>query len=171
MKQTALAVFLVLLVVGALWAQEAEPKRGAFSLQGGGSLVAPVGIELEFFAGRVGMSLETRLLVLKLDDDLSGALEPGVNIRFYLAGPDSSLFLFTGAGFLSLWNLSPFALEQGIVKPRAGFGYNWLPGERDRWRLGLEFGVAWLQEVIEGELSDIVFPLVPHCMLVLGRVF
>jgi hypothetical protein len=171
MKRTALAIFLVLVIVGTGWAQESEPTKGAFSLQGGGSRIAPVGVELEFLVGRVGLSLETRLLVLNLDDNLSGTLEPGINLRFYLVGTDGSLFLFTGAGFLSIWQLSPFSLDQGIVKPRAGFGYNWLLGSEDNWRIGLEIGVAWLQEVIEGDLYDILFPLMPHFMLVLGRTF
>lgn len=171
MKRTALVAVLVLLVVGAGWAQEAEPRRGAVSLQAGGSLVAPVGVELEFLLGSVGLSVETRLLVLKLGGEWSGTLEPGFNLRFYFSGVDGSLFFFTGAGFLSIWQLNPFSLNQGIVKPRAGFGYNWLLGKDDSWRFGLEIGAAWLQEVIPGDLYDILFPLVPHVMLAFGRMF
>ncbi len=171
MKQTALMAALVLLVVGAGWAQETKPLRGAFSLQGGGSLVAPVGVELEFLRGPVGLTLETRLLVLKLGGDWSGTLEPGIDLRFYFSGLDGSLFFFTGASFLSLWRLSPFVLDQGIVKPRTGLGYNWLLGKENRWRVGLEIGAAWLQEVIEGDLYDIHFPLVPHVLLAFGRTF
>jgi hypothetical protein len=103
--------------------------------------------------------------------DWSGALEPGINLRFYFGGIDRSLFLFTGAGFLFLWQFSPFGLEQGIVKPRVGLGYAWLLGEQERWRLGLEIGTAWLQEVIQGDLYDIHFPLVPHLLLVFGRTY
>jgi len=171
MKRTALLAVLVLLVVRAGWAQEAEQRKGAVSLQAGGCLVAPVGVELEFLLGSVGLSLETRLFALKPGGDWSGVMEPGFNLRFYFRGADGSLFFFTGVGFLSLWQLSPFSLDQGIVKPRAGFGYNWLLGEEDRWRFGLEIGAAWLQEVIRGDLYDIQFPLVPHLMLAFGRTF
>jgi len=171
MKRTAFVVVLVLLVVGAASAQEAEPARGALSLQGGGSLVAPVGIELEFLTGSVGLSLETRLLVWKLGGDWSGTLEPGINLRFYFSGVDRSLFFFAGVSFLSLWTLSPFSLGQGILKPRTGFGYNWLLGAEDSWRLGLEIGVSTLQELIEGDLYDIMLPVVPHAMLLFGRTF
>ena len=141
------------------------------SLQAGGSLVAPLGVELEFLRGVIGLGLETRLLVLKLRGEWAGTLEPGINLRFYFSGVDGSLFLFTGVSFLSLWPLSSFSLDQGILKPRAGLGYTWLPGEDDRWRIGLEIGVVWLQEIIEGDLYDIQFPLVPHLMLALGRTF
>jgi len=162
---------LALLVVGTVLAQEAGPPRGAFSIQGGGSLVAPVGVELEFLRGSVGVTLETRLLVLKLGGDWSGTLEPGIDLRFYFSGLDGSLFCFAGASFLSLWRLSPFALDQGILKPRTGLGYNWLLGKEDSWRVGLEIGAAWLQEVIPGDLYDIHFPLVPHVLLAFGRMF
>ena len=87
---------------------------------------------------------------------------------------NSSLFFFLGADFLMVWDLEPFVLEQGIVKPRAGLGYQRLLGSSNRWRLGLEIGAAWLQEVVEGDQGDLydpVFPLMPHVLLVLGRAF
>jgi hypothetical protein len=175
MKRTALvvlpALIMIVLVSAAGWAQEDGQPRGVFSLQAGGALVAPAGLELEFLLGSVGLSLETRLGAGKSGVDWSGAVEPGINLRFYFGGIDRSLFLFTGAGFLSLWQLSPFGLEQGIVKPRAGLGYSWLLGEQERWRLLLEVGTAWLQEVIEGDLYDIQFPLVPHLLVGFGRKF
>jgi hypothetical protein len=171
MKRTALAAVLVLLALVPGWTQEAPQQRGAVSLQAGGSLVAPVGVELEFLLGSVGLSVETRLLVWKLGGDWSGVLEPGLNLRFYAGGPDGNLFFFAGAGFLTLFEFSPFALEQGIAKARAGLGYNWLLGAGGRWRIGLEIGAAWLQELIDGDAYDISFPLVPHALLILGRTF
>jgi hypothetical protein len=171
MKRMALASVLLLLVLGTVWTQEAQQPRGAFSLQAGGSLVAPAGVELEFLLGSIGLSLETRLLVWKLGGEWSGTVEPGVDLRFYFNAVERSLFFFTGAGFLTLWRFTPFALNQGIVKPRAGFGYNWLLGKDKGLRFGLEIGVAWLQELIEGDLYDIQFPVVPHLLLVFGRTF
>jgi hypothetical protein len=171
MKRMALVTVLLLLALGSGWTQEANSQRGAVSLQVGGSLVAPAGVELEFLLGSVGLSVETRLLVWKLSGDWSGILEPGLNLRFYAGGPDGSLFFFAGVSFLTFWPFSPFSLEQGIVKPRAGLGYNWLLGAEDRWRVGLEVGAAWLQELIEGDAYDISFPLVPHALLILGRTF
>jgi hypothetical protein len=162
---------LVLLVVNAAVAQEAEPTRGALSLQGGGSAVAPVGIELEFLLGSVGLSVESRLLVVKWRGDWIGSLEPGLNLRYYFGDLDSGLFFFAGISFLSLWQLGPFLLDQGILKPRAGFGYNWLLGEENRWRLGLEIGAAWLQELLQGDTYDILFPAVPHVLLLIGKTF
>lgn len=169
MRRTALVVVLVLLITGTALAQ--EPVKGALSLQGGGSLVAPVGVELEFLLGSVGFSVESRLLVLKLNGDWVGTLEPGINLRYYFGDVDGSLFVFTGVSFLSLWQFSPFSLDQGILKPRAGFGYNWLPGEQNTWRLGLEVGASWLQELVQGNRYDILFPLVPHVLLLLGKTF
>jgi hypothetical protein len=171
MKRSVFVLLMAILIVGSAWTEEGDRPKGAVSLQAGASLVAPVGVELEFLQGAIGLSLETRLLVLKLSGDPAGTLEPGINLRFYLSGLDGSLFLFTGVSFLSLWRLSSFALYQGILKPRAGLGYNWLLGKDDDWRLALEIGAAWLQEVIEDDLYDIQFPLVPHVMLVFGRMF
>jgi len=161
----------VLLVVGTAFAQKAEPVKGALSLQGGGSLVAPVGVELEFLLGSVGFSVESRLLVLKLRGDWVGSLEPGINLRYYFGDVEGGLFFFTGVSFLSLWQFSPFSLDQGVLKPRAGFGYNWLLGEQNTWRLGLEVGASWLQELVQGDRYDILFPLVPHVLLLLGKTF
>ncbi len=171
MKRTVAVLALAIMVVGIGWTQEAEQWKGAISFQLGGSLVAPAGVEAEFFLGPVGLSVETRLLVLKLAGTLAGTLEPGINLRLYFNVLDGSLFFFSGAGFLTVWNLSPFSFEQGIVKPRAGFGYNLLLGKDYRWRLGLEIGAAWLQPVMEGDLYDFVFPLVPHLLLIFGRAF
>lgn len=171
MKRIVLVLLLAILFVGMGWTDGRSVPRGAVALQGGGSLVAPAGVELEFLLGPVGLSVETRLLVWKPGGQWSGTLEPGFNMRFYFDGVDGSLFFFAGAGFLSLWSLSPFSLDQGILKPRTGFGYNWLLGGEDSWRLGLEIGAAWLQELIEGDLYDILFPVVPHAMLVFGRTF
>jgi hypothetical protein len=171
MKRTAFVVVLVLLVVNAAVAQEAEPTRGALSLQGGGSAVAPVGVELEFLLGSVGLSVESRLLVVKWRDDWISSLEPGFNLRYYFGDVDGSLFCFAGISFLSLWQFSPFSLDQGLLRPRAGFGYNWLPGEENRWRFGLEIGAAWLQELVQGDTYDILFPVVPHVLILIGRTF
>jgi len=171
MKRTALVVLLVLLAGVAAFAQTVEPAGGALALQGGGSLAAPVGVEIEFLLGSVGFSVESRFLVLKLSGDWVGTLEPGINLRYYFGDVDGSLFFFTGVSFLSLWQFSPFSLDQGILKPRAGFGYNWLAGKEDAWRLGLEVGAAWLQELVRGNRYDILFPLVPHVLLLLGRTF
>jgi len=115
--------------------------------------------------------VDTRILVLKLGGEWSAALEPGMSLRVYFNGLDRSLFFFTGVGFLTLWSLGPFSIEQGILKPKAGFGYNFLLGKDGRYRLALEIGAAWLQTVIEGDLHDIVFPLVPHFLLIFGRAF
>ena len=171
MKRSVAVLLMAILIVAVAWTEEVERPKGAVSLQAGGSLVAPVGVELEFFQGAIGLSLETRLLVLKMSGDWVGTLEPGINLRYYFSGFDGSLFFFTGASFLSIWRLSSFALQQGILKPRAGLGYNWLLGKEDSGRFGLEIGAAWLQEIIEGDLYDIQFPLVPHLMLVFGRTF
>jgi hypothetical protein len=171
MKRTALTVVLALLILAAASAQGTEPAKGALSLQGGGCLVAPVGVEFEFLLGSVGLSVESRLLVLKLKGDWVGTLEPGINVRYYFGDFDGSLFVFTGVSFLSLWQFSPFSLDQGILKPRAGLGYNWLLGDQHSWRLGLEVGASWLQELVQGDRYDILFPLVPHILFLLGKTF
>ena len=171
MKRTVLALMIVILAVGVGWTEEAGQPKSAVSFQLGGSLVAPVGVEAEFFMGSIGLSMHTRLLVMKLTGEWAGSLEPGMSLRVYLDGLDRSLFFFTGAGFLTLWNLNPFSFEQGIVRPKAGFGYNLLLGKDGKYRLGFEIGAAWLQSVIEGDLYDIQFPLVPHFLLIFGRAF
>ncbi|MBN2554220.1 MAG: hypothetical protein JXB06_15690 [Spirochaetales bacterium] len=171
MKRTVVVVTLMVLILAAGWTQEGEPRKTVLSIQAGGLMVAPVGLEAEFFLGRVGLCVETRLLLLRLHGEPAGTLEPGVNLRFYSGEPGDGLFVFTGAGFLTVWRLSPFSFEQGIVKPRAGFGYARFFGSEDRWRLAAEVGAGWLQEVLEGDLYEPVFPLLPHLLLVLGRVF
>jgi hypothetical protein len=169
MKRTALVVVLVLLIVGTACAQ--QPAKGAISLQGGGCLAAPVGVEIEFLLGSVGLSVESRFLVWKFGGDWVGTLEPGINLRYYFGDVDGSLFFFTGVSFLSLWQFSPFSLDQGILRYRAGLGYNWLLGTEDNWRLGLEVGASWLQELVQGDSYDIVFPLAPHLLVILGKIF
>jgi opacity protein-like surface antigen len=171
MKRTVLVVVLALMIAATSSAQKVEPVKGIISLQGAGYRVAPVGVELEFLLGSVGLSVESRLFVLKSGGDWVGALEPGINLRYYFGDVDGSLFLFTGLSFLSLWQFSPFSLDQGILKPRAGLGYNWLLGEQNSWRLGLEVGTSWLQELVQGDRYDILFPLVPHILLLLGKTF
>jgi hypothetical protein len=171
MKRAALCVVLAILFVGMSWAQQGGQCKAALSLQAGGSLAAPAGLKGEMFVGRLGLSLETRVLLPKLAGKWTGALEPGVNFRLYFGELERSLFFFAGAGFLSLWTLKPFSFEQGIVKPRAGLGYNRLLGKDKRYRVALEIGAAWLQEVDRGDLRDILFPLVPHFLLVFGRTF
>jgi hypothetical protein len=162
---------IALLAACAGWTQEAEQRKSAVSFQLGGSFVAPVGAEAEFFLGSIGLIVDTRLLVLKLAGEWTATLEPGMSLRVYFDGLDRSLFFFTGAGFLTLWSLSPFSFDQGILKPKAGFGYSLLLGKDGRTRLGFEIGAAWLQNLIEGDLYDIVFPLVPHFLLIFGRVY
>ena len=171
MKRIVVVLLLAILFVGMGWTDGPPVPKGAVALQAGGSLVAPAGVELEFLTGPVGLSLETRFLVWKLGGDWSGTLEPGINLRFYFSGLDRSMFFFAGVSFLSLWTLSPFSMDQGILKPRTGFGYNLLLGAEDSWRLGLEIGAAWLQEIFEGDLYDIMFPVVPHAMLLFGKTF
>ena len=177
MKRTALATLaglaavLALLVGGTAFAQEGVKAKGVLSLQGGGSLKAPVGVELEYLIGSVGFGVESRLFVLRSGGDWIGALEPGINLRYYFGEVDGGLFAFTGVSFLSLWQFSPFSLDQGILKPRAGLGYNWLPGQENTWRLGLEVGVSWLQELVRGDRYDILFPLAPHILLLIGKTF
>jgi hypothetical protein len=169
MKRTALVVVLLLRVLGAVFAQEAGTPRGALSLQVGGSLLAPIGVELEFLSGSLGFTVGSRLLVWKLGGDWVGALEPGINLRYYFGDVDASLFFFTGVSFLSLWQFSHFSLDQGILKPRAGLGYNWLLGKENKRRLGLEVGACWLQELVRGDTYDILFPLLPHILIVIGK--
>jgi hypothetical protein len=175
MKGTALVVIMAALLAAAAPAQEADSpaaeRKGNISLQVGGSLVAPVGIEAEKYLGSFGMAVETRLLVRRVDGEAAGSLEPGLNLRRYFGDPKRSLFFFAGAGVLTLWNFSPFSLDQGILKVRGGFGHNWLAGEGDRWRLGLEVGAVWLYELKEGELYDILFPVLPHFLLLFGRAY
>jgi hypothetical protein len=187
MKRTVLVLALIIVTFGIAWTQEAEKvqpaqsapqaaeaPKAAVSVQACGSMVAPFGVEAEFFMGSVGLSVETRLFVRKLGGELVGVLEPGINLRIYFSELDSSLFFFTGADFLMVWDLKPVVLEQGIVKPRAGLGYQRLLGKSRKWRLGLEIGAAWLQEVVEGDQGDLydpVLPLLPHVLLVLGRAF
>jgi hypothetical protein len=146
-------------------------RKGAISLQAGGSLLAPVGVEAEKYLGSFGLAVETRLLVRRADGRAAGSLEPGLNLRYYFDDPKRSLFVFAGAGVLTLWDFSPFSMDQGILKVRAGLGHNWLIGAGDRWRLGLEVGAVWLYELAEGDQYDIVFPVLPHFLLLFGRAY
>jgi hypothetical protein len=171
MKRCVAVILMAVLISCIAWTADQAQSRGAVSGQAGGTLVAPAGAELEFLLGSVGLIAEMRLMVLPLGGDWSLTLEPGVNFRYYVNATASSLFYFAGVNFLSLWRLSPFSPDQGIVKARSGLGYNWLLGTDSRWRLGLEIGAAWLQEVIEDDLYDLKFPLVPHLLVFAGRRF
>jgi hypothetical protein len=189
MKVTALVLVMAALLAGSASAQEADSpprgpdapvreadappvaRRGNISLQAGGSLLAPVGVEAEKYLGSFGLAVETRLLVRRADGQAAGSLEPGLNTRYYFDDPKRSLFLFAGAGVLTLWDFSPFSADQVILKVRAGLGHNWLTGEADRWRFGLEVGAVWLYELMEGDQYDIIFPVLPHFLLLFGRAY
>jgi len=174
-RRTVLVLILVSTSMLMGWTANAEESgkrpKAALSLQVGGLLAAPLGIEAELLFGPVGLAVESRLFVRRMAGEWAGTLEPGLNLRLYFGEPEQTLFFFGGADFLMIWSLQPFALDQGFVKPRAGFGYHRLLGNAGQWRLALEIGAAWLQPVNDGELYDLVSPLLPHFLLVFGRAF
>jgi len=142
----------------------------------GGGVLAPLGIGAEFFLGPVGLGVEVRGMFLVLGGNGVGTLEPGATVRFYFGDLDSALFLMAGASYVTGWvigNGGASTADFGLLKPKVAVGYNALFGRDSRTRFAVELGGVYMWPVVAGEViqaSDL-FPILPHILLMFGRVF
>jgi len=171
MKKVLIALIVFALVGGMAWSQEESQPRSSVSFVLGGSLVAPIGVGFEFFVGTVGIAGEVRGLFLAVEGDAIGTLEPGVYLRFYFSDLDSSFYLFGGSSYLTVWDSQAGVVDAGILKPKAGVGYNALFGKDNRTRFNVELGGVWFKPVEQGEIIDMGSLLLPHFLIGFGRTF
>jgi hypothetical protein len=175
MKRVLLVVLMLALLAGLAFGQEAKKPIGAVSFELGGSVVAPIGIGAEFFLGPVGLGAELRFLFLGYGGNVVGALDPGAAVRFYFGDLDSSLYLMGGVSYLTAFAVgggSAGTSSVGVLKPKAGIGYNALFGKNNRTRFAIELGAVGFFPVAEGDVIPVdTVPVLPHLLLMFGRAF
>jgi len=175
MKRVLVVVLMLALLAGLAFGQEAKRPTAAVSLELFGSIIAPIGVGAEFFLGPVGLGVEVRGLFLGMQGNLIGTVEPGAAVRFYFSDLDSSLFLMGGVSYVTAFALgdSTGTAPIGLLKPKAGIGYNALFGKDNRTRFAIELGAVYMWPVVQGDALDIsnLFPILPHFLLMFGRAF
>ena len=175
MKRVLVVVLMLALLAGLAFGQEAKRPTAAVSLELFGSIIAPIGVGAEFFLGPVGLGVEVRGLFLGMQGNLIGTVEPGAAVRFYFSDLDSSLFLMGGVSYVTAFALgdSTGTAPIGLLKPKAGIGYNALFGKDNKTRFAIELGAVYMWPVVQGDALDIsnLFPILPHFLLMFGRAF
>ena len=176
MKKILLVILMLALLAGLAFGQEEKKPTAAVSFELFGSIIAPIGIGAEFFLGPVGLGVELRFLFLGLEGNFIGSVEPGGSVRFYFGDLESSLFLMGGVSYLTVFAIGEGTASTagvGFLKPKAGIGYNALFGKDNKTRFAIEVGAVYMWPIIEGDVitTDVVFPFLPHFLLMFGRVF
>jgi len=171
MKKVLIVLVVLVLIGGVAWSQEAKRPLGAVSFLLGGSVVAPIGVGLEFFLGPVGLALEARGLFFAYEGSAFGTFDPGAYLRFYFSGVDSSLYLVGGASYLTFWETEAGVVEAGLLKPKAGVGYNALFGRDNRIRFNAELGGVGFIPVVEGDFFEMPALILPHFLIGFGYAF
>jgi len=174
MKRIVVLVLMLVLLAGLAFGQEKKPTA-AVSFELFGSIIAPMGIGAEFFLGPVGLGAELRFLFLGYGGNLVGTVEPGAAVRFYFGDLDSSMFLMGGVSYVTAFALgeSSGMAPVGLLKPKAALGYNALFGKGNKTRFAIELGAVYMLPVVEGDVFDLsnLFPILPHFLIMFGRVF
>ena len=176
MKKVLLVILMLAVLSGLAFGQEEKKPTAAVSFVLLGGIVAPIGINAEFFLGPVGLAAEVRGIFIGYGGNLIGSVEPGANVRFYFSGLDSSMYLMGGVSYLTVFAIgegSAGLANAGILKPKAAVGYNALFGKSNRTRFAIELGAVYMRPVLEGDvipMSD-MFPILPHFQLMFGRAF
>ena len=175
MKRVLVVVLMLALLAGLAFGQEAKRPTAAVCLELFGSIIAPIGVGAEFFLGPVGLGIEVRGLFLGMQGNLIGTVEPGAAVRFYFSDLDSSMFLMGGVSYVTAFALgeSSGTAPIGLLKPKAGIGYNALFGKNNKTRFAIELGAVYMWPVVQGDALDIsnLFPILPHFLLMFGRAF
>jgi hypothetical protein len=175
MKRILVVVLMLALLVGLAFGQEKNPTA-AVSFELFGSIIAPMGIGAEFFLGQhLGLGVELRGLFLGYEGNMVGTVEPGGAVRYYFGDLESSMFLMGGVSYVTAFAVGEGSgvSSIGILKPKAGVGYNAFFGKNNKTRFAIELGAVYMQPVVEGDVIDIgeMFPILPHFLIMFGRVF
>jgi hypothetical protein len=176
MKRVLLVVLMLAVLAGLAFGQEEKKPVAAVSFELFGGIIAPIGIGAEFFLGPVGLGAEVRGIFIGYQGNLIGSVEPGAAVRFYFSQLDSTMYLMGGVSYLTAFAIgegSASTAGVGILKPKAGIGYNALFGKNNKTRFAIELGAVYMAPVVEGDVisTDFLFPILPHFMLMFGRAF
>ncbi|MBN1836148.1 MAG: hypothetical protein JW820_09885 [Spirochaetales bacterium] len=172
MKKVLIVLVVLALIGGVAWSQEARKPIGAVSFLLGGSVVAPIGVGVEFFLGHLGLGIEARGLFIAVEGEALGTFDPGALIRFYFSDLDSSLYLMGGASYLTVWDTEVGAVAGGLLKPKAGVGYNGMFGRDNRIRFNVELGGVGFVPLVEGEfIEGMPAMILPHFLIGFGYAF
>ena len=176
MKRILVAALLLVMLAGLAFGQEAKRPTAAVSFELFGSVLALMGANAEFFLGPVGLSGEVRFLFFSYGGNFLGFVEPGAAVRFYFSELESSMFLMGGVSYLTAFGLGSGGAgvtNVGLLKPKAGVGYNVLFGKGNKTRFAIELGAVYMVPVVAGDAipSSDLFPILPHLLIMFGRVF
>jgi hypothetical protein len=177
MKKMLLVLVAVIFLAAVSWGEgEAKQPFGAVSFELGGAIIAPIGVGVEFFLGRVGLGAELRFLFAAFSGVFGGFIEPGAAVRFYFAPIESSLFLMGGVSYVTGFAIGAGGAGTapiGLLKPKLAVGYNVLFGKNGRIRFAAELGAVYIWPVVQGDLVDIsnLFPILPHALIMFGYAF
>ncbi len=176
MKRILVAALLLVMLAGLAFGQEAKKPTAAVSFELFGSVLALMGVNVEFFLGPVGLSGEVRGLFFSYSGNFLGFLEPGAAVRFYFSELESSMFLMGGVSYLTAFGIGSGGsgvTNVGLLKPKAAVGYNALFGKGGKTRFAVELGAVYMVPVVQGDAipaSDL-FPILPHLLIMFGRAF
>ncbi len=177
MKKMLLVLVALIFLAALSWGEgEAKQPLGAVSFELGGAIIAPIGVGVEFFLGRVGLGAELRFLFMAFSGVLGGTVEPGAAVRFYFAPIESSLFLMGGVSYVTAFAVGgegAGVAPIGLLKPKVAIGYNVLFGKKGRTRFAAELGAVYIWPVVRGDLFDVsnLFPILPHALIMFGYAF
>jgi hypothetical protein len=174
MKRIVVVVLMLALLTGLAFGQDKKPTA-AVSFELFGSIIAPMGIGAEFFLGPVSLGVELRGLFLGFEGNLIGTVEPGGAVRYYFGDLDSSMFLMAGVSYVTAFAIGEGSdmAPIGLLKPKAAVGYNALFGKDSKTRFAIELGAVYMMPLVEGDVFDVgtMFPILPHFLIMFGRVF
>ena len=176
MKRILVVILMLGLLTGLAFGQEEKKPTAAVSLELFGGIIAPMGIGAEFFLGQhFGLGAELRFLFLGYGGNFVGTVEPGGAVRYYFGDLESSMFLMGGVSYVTAFAIGESAgvSSIGLLKPKAAVGYNAFFGKGNKTRFAIELGAVYMLPVVEGDVFDIgnLFPILPHFLIMFGRVF
>lgn len=175
-----LVVSLVLIIAGgaafAQQSQEVPDPTYSLCLNIGYSLLAPIGVSLEFFpSNRIGIGAMLNGFFFGAGGGVFWSINPGGFIRFYLGEIDGTLYLNGGVSYLTAGYSGSSGsgwMDGGILQFRGGLGYNNIFGRRNQNRILIEIGGVY-QQFITGNSDDEddLFLTLPYFGISIGQVF
>ena len=136
--------------------------------------LAFMGIGMEVIFGNIGIggTFTTFFMGSSQADTTLFLYEPGVYIHLYLGDPDSAMYLLGDISFFGIGVTSggetTTSENTGILNLNAGIGFNAYFGSKNNIHFSIEIGARYPYFVLEGEVDDSFFIIIPHFQLQFG---